>query len=290
MRRMRGQHFPERMLRTGGTSRGQSPVGVQVPWGFVRHYLWARSIIERFALRDRWPAWKSGELIHLCHRWRVNVTRNMSVTQRVVSHGPGGKPSVRAQVAVGFTPPRYRPGSAKNGAGSNPGPVLGSNAACRIGQPAVVSRSAVDGHVSSSVMRRRPAINSRATDMAMGLADRRGSLTRPLKNEAEHYITTQTVVTRVKERHRRVEEHRAMYVRNLRLQTEQTNASASEMTIAAEARLRRPQSTPRAAVDVEVQRSGRSTPPVIDPARLTDEVLKQLDRRLVAARERMGRI
>ena len=104
-----------------------------------------------------------------------------------------------------------------------------------------------------------------------------------------HETSTETLVARVRERHRRTEEHRSIYARNLRLQTIDLSPSVPEMTVIAD---RRPATKTVAYREIEAEshHSSRPAQPVIDSVRLTDEVLRQLDRRLVAARERMGRV
>jgi len=288
MRRKLAQLSPSRLLRTTDAPNRRSVVRLKALSASLRHYFWARSIAERFLLRKRWPALASGELIYLRQRWNLNLTRNMFITQTGARFRDSRRTGQHAPAVV--STPRYSAGSNKSASSSSAGAVFRSELTRPLFQPAVVSRSAVGGHLSCSVMRQRSTWHSRATGMTVVLPDRGGRLVRPRQNGAEHELATQTVVTRVREKHRRVEEHRALYIRTLRSQTVQADVSSSDLTVAAEARAKHRQSRPLAAVDADLQRPGRTAPPVIDSARLTDEVLKQLDRRLVAARERMGRV
>jgi hypothetical protein len=91
---------------------------------------------------------------------------------------------------------------------------------------------------------------------------------------------------RIRRKHQRVEEHGFRFRRDLVI--EEPRLPVSEMTLAA-SRSSRPQ--PDTKVRVETAGGAVSqAKPVLNTAQLTDEVLKQLDRRLIAARERRGKI
>jgi len=98
----------------------------------------------------------------------------------------------------------------------------------------------------------------------------------------------QSVVGRIGQKHRRVEEYRLIERRELHLKRDEMQIPGSTTVLA-----ERPQSRPRArrlALEDEPRSARPAAQPVVDATRITDEVLKQLDRRLVAARERMGKI
>jgi hypothetical protein len=89
-------------------------------------------------------------------------------------------------------------------------------------------------------------------------------------------------------RHRRVEEHGFRYRRELAI--DEPRSSAGDMTVVAGRAASRRVQEPDIRMETDSGKGNSRPKPVIDTARITDEVLKQLDRRLIAARERMGKI
>jgi hypothetical protein len=89
-------------------------------------------------------------------------------------------------------------------------------------------------------------------------------------------------------RHRRVEEHGFRYRRELAI--DEPRSSAGDMTVVAGRAASRRVQEPDIRMETDSSKGTSRPKPVVDTARITDEVLKQLDRRLIAARERMGKI
>jgi hypothetical protein len=105
---------------------------------------------------------------------------------------------------------------------------------------------------------------------------------------AEGEPSTRDVVSRIAKRHRRVEERLALD-RQGHAQGA-TRIPEAEMTLVDNSPRVTQQPTRQPMTPIESGTRLCRPQPVVDVAQITDEVVKQLDRRLIAARERRGRI
>jgi hypothetical protein len=164
-------------------------------------------------------------------------------------------------------------------------------------QPAIFStrlrrNSAVEfAEKPAGLQRTRPlhgdAIPSRA--LLLSLANRILVRRRPVRQEeVTEEVRVNDVSTRVMRKHRRVEERPFMRVRDLTGRL--APAPAAENPVVIERPRPRLAAKHKPSSELEPRNGVSQADRAVNMAQVTDEVLRQLDRRLVAARERRGRI
>ncbi|MGH9326215.1 MAG: hypothetical protein ACRD2B_05940 [Terriglobia bacterium] len=99
---------------------------------------------------------------------------------------------------------------------------------------------------------------------------------------------TRDAGSRVANKHRRIEERLVLDGQVIELMT--TRIPEAEMTLVDSSRWKARQPGRQPTMPTEMGVRSTRTQPVVDVGQITDEVVKQLDRRLIAARERRGRI
>lgn len=100
--------------------------------------------------------------------------------------------------------------------------------------------------------------------------------------------STCDVVKRIATKHRRVEERLVLDGQGLALGT--TRIPGAEMTLVDNSPRVTQRPVHQPIIPIESPNRLSRPQPIVDVAQITDEVVKQLDRRLIAARERRGRI
>jgi hypothetical protein len=108
------------------------------------------------------------------------------------------------------------------------------------------------------------------------------------RDEGVEAVTVNDVSTRVMRKHRRVEERPFMRVRDLPGRV--APAPVAENPVVIERPRPRLAAKHKSSSELEARNGVLQADRAVNVAQVTDEVLRQLDRRLVAARERRGRI
>jgi len=308
MGQMRNPQFPgnrfaaPRWSRLGFRQRGCAPTS-------SHHALWARAIAAKFAGGKSSSTWQPAAMIHARMAGVGNVLLRMFLTQNFLTQNLESQTWLSVQAGGtqwGRTLPAAQPAEKqvvrlsgewrRISVEPRTSPVERRTDKPEPGRIQFLSPSRdrnvfallrADGDLQRSV-----PISSRmpiAMTLAARLSNIRPAESLPLAESSEPELPRPGgMALHITNRHRRVEEHGFRYRRELAI--DEPRSSAGDMSVVAGRAASRRVQEPDIRMETDSSKGTSRPKPVVDTARITDEVLKQLDRRLIAARERMGKI
>ncbi len=229
------------------------------------HTSWVLAITSKFTLRKRWGTLLPEAMIYA--RVKAITTVPQPFTKHLYHPGRSAAVGLQRTMAQEQSGPRLSAWSVASLSGTRPARSRGGSGS---------AHSLRHQHGPSALMT-APA----AMTVFVNNCIRR-------EETSEPETGTTTIVRHVREKHRRVEEH-FVHGRDLRLSRSQPELAAPDVGVAVERAPQDRQPSAMPHIESELQGTRVRAQPAIDAVRITDEVLKHLDRRLVAARERMGR-
>jgi hypothetical protein len=302
MGQMRNPQFPGNRFRvTGPLGRFDSRQRGFAPTS-SRHLLWARAIVTKFRAGKSAAAWQPAAMVQARTTGAWNLLLRAFVTQiwmhaaaeraQRKENSSGVAPAF--QQLQGFSPSLRRVDVERLGLPINT--RAGSESAEPVGihfLPPMLNRHLLAARLAHSDSL-PPVRNYPWLPGAMTVAPRAGRSRQPMSlafdesgDSNEFTPAPGGMALRITRRHGRVEEQRLRYRREMAV--EEGHVRAGEMTLVSN-RATPPHKGHDIGFEAESRVENSRTEPVIDTAQITDQVLKQLDRRLIAARERMGKI
>jgi hypothetical protein len=284
-------------------------VGAWALTGTSRHVRWALGIAAKFARRSLWPLLYTHEMTH-CRASHVWIRRLQTVLRhtrgetRVLQAAPANQRNpqrnpLRAGQSAGMPAVQSLPSGLRQSAGQGirKNLFVGWQRQLKDAQVSSPNRDRATGNrtvefakqVAPSRMTRKVMASQTTAASLTSAASHRVSPRQP-QHGAQSDLAVGSVPERIIRKHRRVEE-RALARPGDPLATMVAANLPADTVISRpqHARLRQPQES---RTPIENGPRDRTSSPVsnVNVAQITEAVLQQLDRRLIAARERMGRI
>lgn len=279
-----------------------TPVGSQALGAASRHLRWASGITSRLALRSRWPGLHP-ETMTVTHPFRVLILRLQTLLRHTHSqtlmYSPALHPTATSSPGQNSQTEAYRQLIAphqtiverNHSSTSFVREIMRHTAS--LAQPVGAIRrnrtvEFVDKIAPPRISRLVPGNSGSAASLAIPRPRRANAQSGSEQDHPES--VSESLPERVARKHRRIEARPFMQPRGLAPQI--FAAPTPEEPAVSHTTLARRRTQQRFAEPVESPTRPHSAPqaPNINVAQITDAVLQQLDRRLIGARERMGRI